>query len=269
MATGYVSLPPDSNGQKAIVFNNVISGNALVASGVSIVTSAGVSCDPPSGTGTAVCGNINSNAADSGSPVKTGGVYNSSLPVAASGNRLDTQCDVNGRTLMNAVGSVASNAADSGNPIKVGAVFTAWGSLPVAVSGSRVDAQCDPSGTRKVGIVPPGTPVYGSNNTVAANSVVTLTIPSAKMGYLDGFDVDGTGASSAGSVTVVVSGILGGSLSYIMPIVAGNTNACNPLVRRFNPPLQASAVNTNIVISVPSFGSGGLAQSTNAYAHYI
>ena len=42
-----------------------------------------------------------------------------------------------------------------------------------------------------------------------------------------------------------------------------------PYAVTYNPPLQASAVNTNIVVNVPSFGSGNTASSTNAYGHYV
>ena len=52
-----------------------------------------------SGNQTAV-GNIASGVADSGNPVKTGGVYNSTLPSPASGSRVDTQMDLNGRQLV-------------------------------------------------------------------------------------------------------------------------------------------------------------------------
>ncbi len=104
MAVNYVQVPANSSGSKMQTVQNSVGGNTVDATCVAIVTSAGASCDPPSGTGVGIAGTVNSNAADSGSPVKTGGVYNSSLPVAASGNRLDTQLDVNGRTLVAAAG---------------------------------------------------------------------------------------------------------------------------------------------------------------------
>lgn len=102
---------------------------------------------------------------------------------------------------------------------------------------------------------------------VATNT--TLTIPSAKMGYLDGFDIDGMGATAGSVVIVTVAGLLGGTLNYALPIVAGNTTPNPSFTKRFNPPLQASATNTNIVVSVPSFGSGSPGQSTNTFGHYV
>lgn len=45
-------------------------------------------------------GSVASGATDSGNPVKTGGVYNSSAPTLTNGQRGDTQMDVNGNQLV-------------------------------------------------------------------------------------------------------------------------------------------------------------------------
>ncbi len=152
----------------------------------------------------------------------------------------------------------------------IGGVFTAWASLPAGTTTQQVGAQCDPSGTLKVGSAVLGTPIYtsvDSGGAAAANG--TLTIPAAKMGFLDGFDVDGLGATTGASIAVTVVGILGGTLTYRMPITAGATTPNAIFSKRFNPPLQASATNTNIVVNVPSFGSGNTASSNNVYGHYV
>lgn len=52
-----------------------------------------------SGT-TPVVGNVASGATDSGNPVKTGGVYNTSAPTLTNGQRGDTQMDTNANTLV-------------------------------------------------------------------------------------------------------------------------------------------------------------------------
>lgn len=96
MANDYIALPADGAGKKSQTFSNSISGNTVHATAVSLVTSAGTSCDPPSGTGVASCGNVNSGSADSGAPVKVGGVYNSSAPTFTTGQRADLQVDANG-----------------------------------------------------------------------------------------------------------------------------------------------------------------------------
>lgn len=171
--------------------------------------------------------------------------------------------------------STAAVATDPGLVVTVSpnswasAEYLAFGSLPSTTSGKAVALQADAAGTLKVGVNPLGTPVYGTANGGATANNVTLTIPSAKMGYLDFVDVDGLGATTGGAIAVTIAGVLGGTLTYQLGIPAGVLVPLAPLRLRFNPPLQASAVNTNFVISVPSFGTGNTAASTNAGAHYI
>lgn len=70
-------------GQTNGAINLHVVGGTVVTSGAGTVN-----------TGTIV-GNVAHNAADSGNPVKIGGVYNSSAPTLDSGDRGDTQLDVN------------------------------------------------------------------------------------------------------------------------------------------------------------------------------
>lgn len=100
----------------------------------------------------------------------------------------------------------------------------------------------------------------------AAAAVATLAAPGATLtNYIEGFDVTGMGATAAVSVSVVVSGLLGGSLSFVCPVVAGATVANPRLTVTFPHPLPASAANTAIVVTVPSFGAGNLAAAVAAY----
>lgn len=214
-----------------------------------------------------VSGAVPSGSTDSGNPVKVGGVYNSTLPTFTNGQRGDIQLDAKGRQLSTVSGDVADAATDSGNPLKMGAVFLQNASLPAYTTGQRGTLQVDPAGTLKVGNSPLGTPIYATGTGTAAATNVTLTIPASKMGYLDGFDIDGEGPTSAGFVVVTVTGILGGTLTY--NIGTGASNAPLSISKRFDPPLQASAVNTNIVVNVASLGTGSGGQSTNAFGHYV
>ncbi len=77
---------------------------------------------PVSGTVTAnqgsppwqVVGNVASGAADSGNPVKVGGVFNSTLPTLTTGQRGDLQLDASGRVLVAQPTASALNATVSG-----------------------------------------------------------------------------------------------------------------------------------------------------------
>lgn len=102
------------------------------------------------------------------------------------------------------------------------------------------------------------TPVQAaSGNVAAAVAAATLAAGGANvMTYISGFEVTGAGATAALVVTVTVTGTLGGTLSYTYTATAGVTLANNPLIVEFNPPLQASALNTAIVVSCPSLGAG-------------
>lgn len=52
-----------------------------------------------------VVGNVASETTDNGNPVKTGGVFNSTLPTVTTGQRIDSQYDQNGRQIINSVPS--------------------------------------------------------------------------------------------------------------------------------------------------------------------
>jgi hypothetical protein len=64
---------------------------------------------------------------------------------------------------------------------------------------------------------------------------------------------------------VTVTGLLGGTLTYTYTAAAGVLVANQPLIVEFNPPLPASAVNTNIVVSCPSLGAGNTNNTVNAH----
>lgn len=106
-------------------------------------------------------------------------------------------------------------------------------------------------------------PTTGSSGNVAnASAIATLAAVAAKTNYLTGFEVTASGATAASIVLVAVTGLLGGTLTYIFTVPAGVLLAAAPLVVSFNPPLPASAVNTAIVVTCPALGAG----NTNAAA---
>ncbi|MDE2106600.1 MAG: hypothetical protein KGL39_55810, partial [Patescibacteria group bacterium] len=57
---------------------------------------------------TTAVGNVASGSADSGDPVKIGGVYNSSAPTLTTGQRADAQLDVNGNLKVNVTNGIGS-----------------------------------------------------------------------------------------------------------------------------------------------------------------
>lgn len=116
------------------------------------------------------------------------------------------------------------------------------------------------------------TPLQSSSgNVAAAAATATLTSAAGRLAYISGFDFSGLGATGASVVLLTIVGLLGGTRTYIINVPAGVTLAAAPypLVVEFNPPLQASAANTNIVVSCPSLGVGNTNSVVNAQGYMV
>ncbi len=99
--------------------------------------------------------------------------------------------------------------------------------------------------------------INSSGNKANASAAATLTPSATTTAYLSGFEVTGSGATAALPVSVTVTGILGGTLTYTYNFSAGALVGNTPLVVAFDPPLPASAINTAIVVTCPASGAGG------------
>lgn len=108
-----------------------------------------------------------------------------------------------------------------------------------------------------------------SGNVANAAGVATIPAVAGKTAYISGFDITGAGATAASVVNPTISGLLGGTSTYSLSVVAGATLANPVLSIQFNPPLPASAVNTAIVVTCPALGAGNTNNTVNAYGYYI
>lgn len=108
------------------------------------------------------------------------------------------------------------------------------------------------------GSLPVGaTPLTGASGNVAnASAVATLSSESGKTAYISGFSVVGAGATVGLPVLVTVTGLLGGTLTYVYSAAVGVLLPNTPLHVAFASPLPASALNTNIVVTCPALGAG-------------
>jgi hypothetical protein len=109
-----------------------------------------------------------------------------------------------------------------------------------------------------------------AQNATAGAMVATIASAAGRTAYITGFDVTGTGATSGVGINVTITGLAtaaGTTLNYGLQIPAGVTVAMTGggLFVKFDKPLPASAANTNILVSVPSFGSGNTECAVNAY----
>lgn len=113
-----------------------------------------------------------------------------------------------------------------------------------------------------------GTDVTASATAAAAASNATLAAVAAKTNYITGFVVSGGGATLASIIAVTVTGTITGTLTYYLGVPAGVLVGASALVVTFSRPVPASAVNTAIVVNVPSFGAGSTNQSAVATGFY-
>lgn len=121
---------------------NYTAGTGSTFNAISAGTNASPSSDIAS-----VQGGVASLAADSGNPVKVGGVYNSSLPSPTTGERCDLQVDNSGRLLVNV------------------------GVIPALVAGTAYIGKTRPTdGTNDISMSTAG--ADGASNTVNAMPVV-------------------------------------------------------------------------------------------------
>jgi hypothetical protein len=115
------------------------------------------------------------------------------------------------------------------------------------------------------------TPVQASSgNVAAAPATATLAAGGANvLTYLSVFEFTGAGATAASVVALTITGVIGGTMTYNIAVPAGATIGIPPLVVEFNPPLQAAALNTPIVVSVPSLGAGNTNSAVVAHGYQV
>jgi hypothetical protein len=128
-----------------------------------------------------------------------------------------------------------------------------------------------PAAAERVGELPSRTTAIGvtSGDVAAATATATLTAPTAGAGasnYLCGFDVRGTGATSAATVAVTVAGLVGGSQTYQVLVVAGATTATPSLTVHF-PVCLKGTPEAAVTVSMPTWGTGALHAMINAWGY--
>lgn len=104
---------------------------------------------------------------------------------------------------------------------------------------------------------PPGNAVVASSGNVA-NAVATATMPAlaGRLNYLNSLLVTAGGATAAAVVTCTITGLQGGTVSFIYGAPAGAGVPATPLAASFPNSVPASALNTAIAASCPALGAG-------------
>lgn len=121
------------------------------------------------------------------------------------------------------------------------------------------------------GLNPSGATILtsSSGNVAAAAATATLTSAATQTAYLSGFLFSGAGATGASVVSGTITGLLGGTHTFTVSVPAGASLAVTPIFVDYNPPVPASAVNVNIVVSVPSLGAGNTNSSISAWGYRV
>jgi hypothetical protein len=106
-----------------------------------------------------------------------------------------------------------------------------------------------------------GTAVAASSGNVAnASAAATLAAVAAKTNFITGLEITFSGATAASVVLATVTGLLGGTQTFVVAVPAGAAVGGVPLAIRFSPPHPASAANVAITATLPALGAG----NTNA-----
>jgi hypothetical protein len=118
-------------------------------------------------------------------------------------------------------------------------------------------------------VVSVGATQVAAGQTGAAGAIgATLGTAAGKTTYITGFQVTGGGATVGSIITVTVTNVVSGPMSYKLAIPTGATIGVTPLIITFPQPLQATTTNTAIAVSVPSFGAGNTDAAVAAQGFY-
>ena len=106
-----------------------------------------------------------------------------------------------------------------------------------------------------------------SGNVAAAAAVATLAAAAAKTTFITGFVITSAGATAAAVVLITITGVIGGTMTLPYATVAGAAVGNTPLIVQFSKPIPASAVNTAIVVTLPSLGAGNTSAAVVAHGY--
>ena len=103
--------------------------------------------------------------------------------------------------------------------------------------------------------------VSSSGNVAAASAIATLASPADnKKNYVTGFMITSAGATAGVAVVGTITGLLGGTISFVYSAPTGAAVGSTPYILSFPIPVPAATGATAIVLTLPSLGLG----NTNA-----
>jgi hypothetical protein len=118
----------------------------------------------------------------------------------------------------------------------------------------------------------PCTPVTASATGTTGATTATLPAVTGKTTYICGFQFMGTNATAANPATnVTITGTISGTLNFGYPTLAAGAGVANtpPVGEVFTPCIQASAINTAIVVNGPALGAGATLVTVSAWGYQL
>lgn len=106
-----------------------------------------------------------------------------------------------------------------------------------------------------------------SGNVAAASAVATLTGVALKTTHLEAVIIKAMGATSAACVQLAITGLDVGTINWDYCVGAGATTPQPSDIIWFNDPLNAASAGGNIVVTLPSLGTGNLNASVTALGY--
>lgn len=218
-------------------------------------------CAPPSAANPIVmAGNVASGTADSGNPVKVGGVFNTTQPTLTTGQRGDAQMTARGELLVSlSTGATSVNVATpSGDGVSVGTGGLLTRSITYGYNGTSLDRM---RGDANGQVVQPGLTAtfwyYTSGVTpILSNTTTGVTIKAAAgasvRNYIDSCQL--TTTAFGASVPIALRDGTGGTVRWALTVPTAGF--LQPVVVNFSPPLQGTA-NTLWEVATPTANTTG------------
>jgi uncharacterized phage-associated protein len=196
----------------------LIAGSSTGVNGLTAiqVNDSGVQRVDPSGTTSQpVVGNVASGAADSGNPVKIGGVFNTTQPTVANGQRVDIQSTNRGAQIVATGVDTFTVTANAGTNLNTSAL-----ALDTSVNGVIV-AQASTTSGQKGPLVQGAVTTAAPTYTTAQTSPLSLTTAGA-------LRVDGSAVTQPVSGTVTANAGTG-NFTVVGNVASGSADSGNPV----------------------------------------
>lgn len=202
-----------------------------------------------------VVGNVASGAADSGAPVKTGGVYNSTQPTFTNAQRGDTQIDSKGNTRVTVCDTnpYCQSVDVNGNAKVIQPSITYNSTQPTLSNGDGTDVQVDSRANLKVtGGTGATFPITAASGAIASGAVASGAFAS---GALASGSI-ASGAVAAGAFAV-------GSIPPAAGTLKGNTPITSAMTGTTSTQLIAGTASNYLYITWCHTSNGSTTVSTD------